>query len=459
MNTQVSFLNESSYIVNHFMYLCVQIKRFANEILQKRIRRMADIIKHSANQFSENFETLVTQIMSIGEALQQDARVVINRSITTKAWLTGYYIVEYEQHGNDRAKYGDNLLQNLSKRLGGKSYSATNLRSYRLFYMLYPKLRPVIANYILERFGGETMESTPITFLPPKIQQSLIAELQDEGKQQSVTAKSARAQDSLIVTGISPDGFAMSLSDGSVETVPQALFDRLSFTHIVQLLHVEDSIQRAFYAIEAMRGPWSVRELQRQIDTNYYARSGWSKKPKLLSKKINGNAERPTFEQDVKSPYYFEFLGLSSKDAIDESDLEVAIVSHLKDFIMELGMGFCLEEEQKRLLIDDRYYKADLVFYHRILKCHCIVELKAHRLDYADVAQLNMYIEYYRKHYMLPDDNPPVGLLLCTEYGQEMVEYLTPFTDPQLFVARYELQLPSKEKIRKFLMQQNGNTK
>lgn len=418
---------------------------------------MADIIKHSANHFSENFETLVSQIKSIGDALQQDARVVINRNITTKAWLTGYYIVEYEQHGKDRAKYGEGLLQKLSKRLGGKSYSATNLRSYRLFYILYPELRSVIANYLFERFGGETVVSSPITFLPPQIQQSLIAELQDEGKQQSLTAKSARAQESLIVTGISPDGFAMSLSDGSVKTVPQALFDRLSFTHIVQLLHVEDSMQRAFYAIEAMRGPWSVRELQRQIDTHYYARSGWSKKPELLSKKINGTAERPTFEQDVKSPYYFEFLGLSSKDVIDENDLEAAIVSHLKDFIMELGMGFCLEEEQKRLLIDDRYYKADLVFYHRILKCHCIVELKAHRLDYADAAQLNMYIEYYRKHYMQPDDNPPVGLLLCTEYGQEMVEYLTPFIDPQLFVARYELQLPSKEKIREFLMNENGD--
>ena len=117
------------------------------------------------------------------------------------------------------------------------------------------------------------------------IQQSLIAELQDEGKQQSLTAKFAETQDSLIVTGISPDGFAMSLSDGSVKIVPQALFDRLSFTHIVQLLHVEDSMQRAFYAIEAMRGAWSVRELQRQIDTNYYVRSGWSKKPELLSKK------------------------------------------------------------------------------------------------------------------------------------------------------------------------------
>lgn len=420
---------------------------------------MADIIKHSASQFSENFEELVIQIKSIGEALQQDARVVINRNITTKAWLTGYYIVEYEQHGNDRAKYGDNLLQNLSKRLGGKSYSATNLRSYRLFYKLYPELRPVLARYLFERFGKDKVESASTIFLPSQIQQSLIAELQDEGKQQSVTAKSAKEHNSLIVTGISPDGFAMRFSDGSVKTAPQALFDRLSFTHIVQLLHVEDPMQREFYAIEAMRGPWSVRELQRQIDTNYYARSGWSKKSELLSKKINLTAERQTFEQDVKSPYYFEFLGLSSKDIIDENDLEAAIVSHLKDFIMELGMGFCLEEEQKRLLIDDRYYKADLVFYHRILKCHCIVELKAHRLNYADVAQLNMYIEYYRKHYMQPDDYPPVGLLLCTEYGQEMVEYLTPFTDPQLFIAKYELQLPSKEKIRKFLMQENGNTK
>jgi predicted nuclease of restriction endonuclease-like (RecB) superfamily len=420
---------------------------------------MADIIKHSAGQFSENFEELVIQIKSIGEALQQDARVVINRNITTKAWLTGYYIVEYEQHGNDRAKYGDNLLQNLSKRLGGKSYSATNLRSYRLFYKLYPELRPVLARYLFERFGKDKVESASTIFLPSQIQQSLIAELQDEGKQQSVTAKSAKEHNSLIVTGISPDGFAMRFSDGSVKTAPQALFDRLSFTHIVQLLHVEDSMQREFYAIEAMRGPWSVRELQRQIDTNYYARSGWSKKSELLSKKINLTAERQTFEQDVKSPYYFEFLGLSSKDIIDENDLEAAIVSHLKDFIMELGMGFCLEEEQKRLLIDDRYYKADLVFYHRILKCHCIVELKAHRLNYADVAQLNMYIEYYRKHYMQPDDYPPVGLLLCTEYGQEMVEYLTPFTDPQLFIARYELQLPSKEKIRHFLMQENGKIK
>ncbi len=370
--------------------------------------------------------------------------------------MTGYYIIEYEQRGNDRAKYGEHLLQNLSKSLGGNSFSVTSLRSYRLFYLYYPELRTVIGKYLVQQFGKEKVMNNGISLVHHRIQQSLIAELQAFSKQQSVIAESVRANELPTVVNISSDGSAMSMSDGSIKVVPQMLFDRLSFTHIARLIHIEDPLQRTFYAIEAMRGPWSVRELQRQIDTNYYARSGWSKNPEWLRNKVNNTAEHPTFEQDIKSPYFFEFLGLSNKDTIDEMDLESAIVTHLKDFIMELGMGFCLEDEQKKLLIDDRYYKVDLVFYHRILKCHFIVELKAHRLDYADVSQLNMYIEYYRKHYMQPDDNPPVGLLLCTEYGEEMVEYLAPFTDPQLFIARYELQLPSKEKIKDFLMKENG---
>ena len=151
----------------------------------------------------------------------------------------------------------------------------------------------------------------------------------------------------------------------------------------------------------------------------------------------------------------FEFLGLAAKDAITELTLQDALRDRLRDFIMELGMGFCLEDEQKRLLIDGRYYKADLVFYHRILKCHVIIDLKGERLDYSDVAQMNLYMGYYREHYMQPDDNQPVGLLLCTEYGQEMVQYLVPFADPQLFVARYELELPSEEKIKEFLLREN----
>ena len=402
-----------------------------------------------------DFELLVNHIQATSDILQQDVRLVINRSVTTKAWLTGLYIIEYEQHGNDRAKYGEGLLQHISKKLGGHSYSVTNLRSYRLFYSLYPDLRPVIVAYLSIRFGIDESGQNSLSFLPDTIRQSMTAELTATVKRQSVTAESTLSVKQPNIVEVSSDGLAISMSDGQVRAVPQMLFDRLSFTHIVQLIHLKDDMQRAFYAIEAMRGPWSVRELQRQIDSNYYTRSGWSKKPELLRQKINKTIECPTFGQELKSPYYFEFLGLNPKDAIDEEDLESALVAHLKDFIMELGMGFCLEEEQKRLLIDDRYYKVDLVFYHRILKCHCIVELKSHRLGYEDVSQLNMYIEYYRRHYMQQDDNPPVGLLLCTEYGQEMVEYLAPFTDPQLFVARYELQLPSKERIKDFLMREN----
>ena len=391
---------------------------------------------------------------------------MINRNVTTRAWLTGLYIVEYEQHGNDRAQYGAHLLQNLSKRLGGKSYGVSSLKNYRQFYLYFPELKPVIGLYLKERF--QIRQSLNGEFKNEAIGQSLIGELgqalisqtvsdqlSESKKQQALPTKLEMLPGQPEVTGISRDGFAMSLSDGSVRAVPQMVFNRLSYTHIVELLHVDDDLQRTFYAVETMRGPWSVRELQRQIDTNYYERSGWSKKPELLAKRVSDKAEKRSFSEEIKSPFVFEFLGLAAKDAITELTLQDALRNRLRDFIMELGMGFCLEDEQKRLLIDGRYYKADLVFYHRILKCHVIIDLKGERLDYSDVAQMQLYMSYYREHIMREDDNPPVGLLLCTEYGQEMVEYLAPFTDPQLFVARYELELPSKEKIKEFLLREN----
>lgn len=411
-----------------------------------------------------DFESLVRHIQKVGDALQRNARLVINRNVTARAWLTGLYIVEYEQNGSDRAKYGTKLLHNLSKRLGEKSYGVSNLKNFRQFYLYYPELKPVVAEYLMERF--QIRHSVTGELMLDEIRHSLIGEfalicqavtdeLGEGGKRQTVSADYSASQGMLPVKEVSKDGFAMSLIDGRVKAVPQMLFDRLSFTHIVELLHLDDDSQRAFYAVEAMRGPWSVRELQRQIDSNYYVRSGWSKKPELLSKRVNGKAQKRSFNEEIKSPYVFDFLGFRNKDVIDELTLQDALRSHLREFIMELGMGFCLEDEQKRLLIDDRYYKADLVFYHRILKCHVIIDLKGERLDYADVAQMNLYIEYYRQHYMQPEDNSPVGLLLCTEYGQELVEYLAPFTDPQLFVARYAMELPSKEQIKEFLLREN----
>ena len=389
-----------------------------------------------------DFESLVKHIQHASEALRQDARLVINRNVTTRAWLTGFYIVEYEQHGNDRAKYGDKLLKRLAERLDDKSWSQTSLNNARAFYLTFPEISHTVISYLVQHFG-KSQALPDLLQLPDSQMLEKSQSLPDFFEPVPAAAE------------VSKDGFAMLTVNGDVMPVPQMVFDRLSYTHIAILAYINDPLKRAFYAIEAMRGPWSYRELQRQIDSNYYERSGWSKKPELLSKKVNDKAEKPTFREELKSHYVFEFLGLAAKNVIEEDALEQSLIDHFEEFMLELGMGFCLEARQKKLLIDDRYFKADLVFYHRILKMHCIVELKGHRLDYADMAQLNMYLEYYRRHYMQPDDNPPVGLLLCTEYGQEMVEYVTPNMDPNLFVAQYELQLPSKEKMKEFLMKEN----
>ena len=389
-----------------------------------------------------DFESLVNRIHNSSFVLQENARMIINRNVTVRAWLTGFYIVEYEQRGTDRAKYGEQLLNRLSKRLDNKSFGLSSLKNYRQFYLYYPDLIVPIVDYLRQN----SLKSQTLSGFLEGVDNQL------DIKSQTLSGLLPDMQSSKV----SQDGYAMLTTDGDVVPVPQMLFNRMSYSNITLLLHVEDSTQRAFYAIEAMRGPWSYRELKRQIDSNYYIRSGWSKRPDLLAEKINDHIETASFKEEIKSPFTFEFLGLSSRDVIEESDLEQSIIDHFQDFMLELGMGFCLESRQKKMLIDNRYYKADLVFYHRILKCHCIVELKAHRLDYSDVAQLNMYIEYYRAHYMRPDDNPPVGILLCTEYGQEMVQYLSPFVDPQLFVAQYELELPNKQKITEFLMRENN---
>ena len=409
----------------------------------------------SINQQSD-FNNLVNKIQATSQLLQENARLVINRNVTTRAWLTGFYIVEYEQNGNDRAKYGEHLLQNLAKRLNDKGFGLTSLKNYRLFYLYYKDLAEPVVNYLQQMSAKGQIASEAPGLQQSTKGQSLFDFLQITDSQSLNIGHSLTdllpSQDLGVV---SRDGFAMMSATGEVKPVPQMLFSRLSFSHIVQLIKIDNPLERSFYAIETMRGPWSVRELIRQKDANYFERSGWSKKPELLAKKVNEAAEKPSFKEELKTHYVFEFLGLSAKDVIEESELEQAIIDHLEEFMLELGMGFCLEARQKKLLIDDRYFKADLVFYHRILKCHCILEIKAHRLDYADMAQLNMYIEYYRRHYMQHDDNPPVGLLLCTEYGQEMVEYLAPHIDPGIFVAQYELQLPSKERIRDFLMRMN----
>ena len=381
------------------------------------------------NMNEVNFDILVNRIEETQHVLQNNARLVINRHVTAKAWLVGCYIVEYEQKGEDRAKYGDKLIKCLSQRLGGKNFSTTALKIYRQFYLAYPQIYEEVLGFIhsVVRIGQSVTDQLQL----PYFQKNRIG--------QSVTVQFKDDKNECFFEG----------------TKPNLLFNKLSFTHLAALLPLKDPLQRAFYETMAIRGTWSVRELQRQIDSNYYERSGWSQKPEQLAQLVDSKAEKNELSLDIKSPFVFAFLGLPAKNVVEETDLEQALIDNLQDFILELGMGFCFEERQKKMLIDDRYFKADLVFYHRILKRHVIIELKARRLDYTDTAQLRMYLAYFQKNIMQPDDNPPIGILMCTEVGQEMAEYTLMDIDEDVFISKYELQIPSKERMTEFLRKEN----
>ncbi|MBQ9345508.1 MAG: DUF1016 family protein [Kiritimatiellae bacterium] len=378
-----------------------------------------------------DFDLLVGRISAASDALRQEAMASVNRAVTARAWLTGYYIVEYEQHGRDRAQYGERLLQSISERLGRQDFSVPTLKKFRLFYKTYPELESPVTAFVLSHLE---IGQSPIIQLPPPPGNGI-------------------GESAIIQTGT--PSLLCETADG-VSISPHVLFSRLSYTHILQLLPLPDPLQRTFYAFSAIRGTWSVRELRRQIESRCFERSGWSRDPAKLAALADARAEKETALDSLRSPHVFEFLGLAAKDVWEESDLEQAIVDHLQAFILEMGLGFCFEARQKKILIDGRYHKIDLVFYHRILKCHVLVELKAKRFDARDAAQLSVYMAHYRKHEMVPDDNPPVGILLCTEVGAETAEYVSTFVEPGLFVSKYEVQLPPRERIAAFLKRENA---
>lgn len=382
----------------------------------------------------DGFDGLVGRIAAASDALRWEAVASVNRAVTARAWLTGYYIVEYEQHGHDRARYGERLLRRLAERLSSPGFALANLKNYKAFFLAFPSLSRPVAAYLAELGAkGQTVSG----LLPDTLSVPLL------GKSQTASG--------LLLHPTSAGG-----EPSIPEISPDALFGRLPFSHIVELLRLPDPLQRTFYAWSAIRGTWSVRELRRQIASRYFERSGWSGDPARLARLTDARADTETARESLRSPHVFEFLGLAAKDVWEESDLEQAVIDHLQAFMLEMGMGFCFEARQKKILIDGRYHKIDLVFYHRILKCHVLVELKAKRFGYEDAAQLSVYMAHYRKHEMQPDDNPPVGILLCTEAGAEMAEYVSTFVDPGLFVAKYEVQLPPKERIAAFLKRENA---
>jgi predicted nuclease of restriction endonuclease-like (RecB) superfamily len=348
----------------------------------------------------------------------------VNVSLTIRNWLVGYYIVEFEQKGEDRAEYGSKLLSKLaesSKHI--KGFDERSFRNFRLFYKQYPQIQ----TYILSHFPNLSIWG------------SATAELDLSAKSEEIAIRGSLTTESENATILVP---------------AEKILSNLSYTHLELLFTLDDPLKRAFYEIECIKGTWSVRELKRQINSLYFERMGMSQKPELLSELTQQEIVPQTPNEIVKSVYAFEFLGLNAKDAVEESDLETALLDQLQHFMLEMGHGFCLEARQKKILIGDEYFFVDLVFYHRILKCHVLIELKVEDFNHHNIGQLNTYVNYYKAEVMQPDDNPTVGILLVTQKNNALVEYATAGMDNQLFVSKYLLELPKKEELAAFIQKE-----
>ena len=375
------------------------------------------------SQNTHSFDELTKIIRDTHDAAQTTAVKAINRMQTMRNWLYGYYIIEFEQHGKDRAEYGTQLLKRLEERVNRKGLTETLFKNSRKFYRLYPQ-----------------MVENIIGVISPTVSDKLLETKDASGLCDAQMTENEHVEKSPTVS----DGF---------RTTGQMIISRLSFSHIVEIMTVDDPLARYFYEQECIKCTWSVRELRRQISTNLYVRTGISSNPeKMLSlPSLQGHDNN---ELQIRQPFTFEFLGLKANEVVDEKDIENALIDHLQDFLLELGKGFCFESRQKRIIIDDEYYYPDLVFYNRILHCGVIIELKDEEFSHQNLGQLNAYVSHYKEHEMQPGDNPPIGILLCTRKGKKMVEYALAGMDNQLFVSTYMLQLPDKKTLEEFLLKQ-----
>ncbi len=381
-----------------------------------------------------SFDHLTSLVEQVHTSAYSASVKAINRFATVRNYVIGYYIVEYEQHGSDRAKYGEKLLKRLAEKVNKRGINETLLTNCRKFYSIYPQIK----SYLEEK--SPTMSD-------------------EFGDGKSATALhqliSATTSNKFEISPMLSEKFAEISPTASEKfrTPAEKLISHLSFSHIVEIITIDDPLARFFYETECIKCCWSVKELRRQISTNLYFRAGISKKPELLLQQTETNAT-PVFT--IKDPFSFEFLDLRP-EAITENDLENALITHLQEFLLEMGKGFCFEARQKRMIIDDEYYFADLVFYNRVLHCNVIIELKDDEFKHSDLSQLNAYVSYFKENEMNAGDNPPVGILLCTRKGEKMVEYALAGMDNSLFVSTYMLSLPDTKTLQDFLLSETGN--
>ena len=354
----------------------------------------------------------------LDEARKTSARSV-NAIMTATYWEIGRRIVEREQEGRRRAGYGEALIERLAVDLTARfkrGFSPTNLKQMREFYLTWP-----IRQTLSDESGARTLRGVK----PPK-SQTLSDELETvstEENLQTVPGKSSAPE---------------------LNAFPQF---PLPWSHYIRLLSVKDAQARTFYEAEALQDGWSVRQLDRQISTLFYERTALSRNKAAMLRK--GQRERPgdqtTPEEEIKDPLVLEFLGL--KDEYSEAALEEALILHLEHFLLELGTDFAFVARQKRLRVGDEWYRIDLVFFHRRLKCLILIDLKTGKFSHADAGQMNLYLNYAREHWTHPGENPPVGLILCAKGDEAVAHYALGNLRNKVLAGEYRLALPAEKQL------------
>lgn len=348
------------------------------------------------------YRSLVSGISDVIEEAKVAAARSVNAAMTVAYWLIGQHIVEFEQGGRKRAGYGEGVVERLAADLTarhGRGFSVRNIRQMRTFYEAWPVQQAA-------ELDVDQKRQTPS------------AELGTEQKRQTPSAESQLAR-------IAP-------------RFP------LPWSAYVRLLSVKNPHARSFYEAETLRGGWSVRQLDRQINSQFYERTALSKKKAKMLRQ-GGEAlpaDAVPAEAAIKDPFVLEFLNL--KDEYSESDLEAALIQRLEGFLMELGSDFCFIGRQRRLRIDDEWYRVDLLFYHRVLRCLVLIDLKVGKFTHADAGQMHLYLNYAREHWVHEHENPPIGLILCAQKGESLAHYALEGLPNKVMAAEYLTALPDE---------------
>ena len=370
-------------------------------------------MKQPRKKYNDEDNMLVNDLRSIVSKARSKAFAAVNYSLVERNWRIGQRIVEQEQNGASRAEYGKHVIEIASAALTeefGKGFSETNIMNFKKFYLKFKEL--TIPQTLSEEFKKQKHQtlSDESSLLPQKDQtQSIQSELR-----------------------------------------------LLPWSHYERLIRVEDKKAREWYAKEAFEQGWSFRTLNRNINTLYYERLLMSKKKQPVVDEMQDKTK--AYQQDkleyIKSPVVLEFLGLPEDTSLAESKLETAIINNLEKFLMEMGKGYALVARQQHIRTEENDYYIDLVFYNYLIKSFILVDLKVNRITYQDVGQMDMYLQMYDKMKKGPDDNPTIGIILCTETDSDVARYSTLARNDQMFAAKYKLYLPDKEDLRREIERQ-----